>query len=68
MKVSIKNLAVTMEVKNTGMELDVYDNQGNFLGDLVITKSQLIWCRGKVRRKNGKAIKWPAFIKFMEAS
>jgi hypothetical protein len=68
MKVSIKNLAVTMEVKNTGMELDVYDNQGNFLGDLVITKSQLIWCRGKVRRKNGKAIKWPAFIKFMEES
>lgn len=33
MKVSIKELSVSMEVKNKGIELDVYDNQDNHLGD-----------------------------------
>jgi len=35
MKVSIKDLSVTMEIKNNGIELDVYDNSGKHLGDLV---------------------------------
>ncbi len=66
MKVSIKDLSVTMEIKNTGIELDVYDNSGKHLGDLVVTKSKLIWCKGKTDRKNGKSISWDTFIDMME--
>jgi hypothetical protein len=31
MKVSVKDLAVTMDLGNNGIELDVYDNDGNAL-------------------------------------
>ena len=63
MKVSIKNLAVDMEVKTKGVELDVYDSAGKHLGDLVVTKTGLIWCQGRVNRANGVKITWDAFIK-----
>ena len=56
MNVSIKDLAVTMDVKNKGIELDVYDNDGQHLGDLVVTKTKLVWCKGKTKAENGKAI------------
>jgi hypothetical protein len=32
MKVKVKDLAATIEIKNKGIELSVHDNQGNFLG------------------------------------
>lgn len=41
MKVRIKDVSVSMEAKNTAIELDVYDNQDNFLGDLVVTKTRI---------------------------
>lgn len=66
MKVSIKDFAVSMEVKNRGMELDVSDNQGKHLGDLVVTKTGLTWCKGKTAVANGKKISWARFIKDME--
>lgn len=66
MKVSIKDLQVSMEVKNNGIELDVSDNEGMHLGDLFVTKTQLIWCKGKTQRENGKKFKWDDFIEFMD--
>ena len=66
MKVAIKNLAVTMEIKNTGMELEVYDTDETFLGDLVVTKTKLVWCPGKTGVKNGHPIKWADFIAHMK--
>ncbi len=42
MIVSIKDLAVSMGIKNSGIEIDVKDTQGNHLGDLLITKTKLI--------------------------
>lgn len=65
MKVSIKELAVSMEIKNTGITLDVYDNQDKFLGDLVVTKTKLIWCPGKTKPENGHPIDWANFIEMM---
>jgi hypothetical protein len=64
MKVSIKDLSVDMEIKNTGVELDVYDNAGKHLGDLVVTKTGLTWCQGRTTRANGQKISWADFIKF----
>jgi hypothetical protein len=66
MKVSVKNLSVTMEIKNKGVELDVYDNNDNHLGDLIVTKTGLTWCKGKTTATNGKKITWDKFITRME--
>lgn len=68
MKVSIKDFAVTMEIKNKGVELDVYDNAGDHLGDLVVTKTGLTWCKGKTTPENGKKISWAAFIEYMQST
>lgn len=67
MKVSIKDLSVDMTLKQTGMELEIRDNQDLFLGDLVATSTGLIWCNGKVKRANGQKISWSDFIAFMNA-
>ena len=65
MNVSIKDLAVSMDIKNKGIELDVYDTKGTHLGDLVITKTKLIWCNGKTKPANGKSISWTEFVTVM---
>ena len=67
MKVSIKSLEVDMEIKNKGIELEIYEPDGaTRLGDLVITKTDLIWCPGKTRRENGIKMKWPAFVEAIQ--
>ena len=67
MKVTVKNFNVSMEIKSKGIELDISDNNGAHVGDLVISKARLVWCPGKVPVKNGKRITWDAFIEYMEA-
>ena len=63
MKVSIKNFAIDMEIKNNGIELDIYDNNGTHLGDLIVTKTGLTWCDGRTTRQNGRKLSWAEFIK-----
>ncbi len=65
MKVSIKEFDVAMDVKNNGVELDISDPKGVHLGDLVVTNTKLIWCKGKTDRTNGKEITWEDFITYM---
>lgn len=67
MKVHIKEFDVEMELKNNGIELDVSDPQGNHVGDLIISKTKLIWCQGRIRGKNGKRIDWAEFIEYMNS-
>lgn len=68
MKVSIKDLSVAMEIKNSGVELDVYSADGStHLGDLIVTKSGLTWCKGRTGRANGTKINWKKFIQWAEA-
>ena len=67
MRVSIKDLSVDMEVKNNGVELDVYSpDNSKHLGDLIVTKSGLTWCKGSTHRENGVQVKWKEFIEWME--
>lgn len=69
MDVSIKSFDVEMDVKNKGIELEICEpNDGKRLGDLVITKSHLIWCEGKKRRENGKKFKWTEFVEIVGAA
>ncbi len=67
MKVSIKDFNVDMEIKNKGVELEVRDTEGNQLGDLVITKTSLIWCPGKTTPQKGIRVTWKRFIDLMDA-
>ena len=66
MKVSVKDFSVSMEIKNKGIELDVYDNNDKHLGDLVITKSKLVWCKVRTKVENGVEISCKDFIAYME--
>ncbi|HEX3465974.1 MAG TPA: hypothetical protein VHS78_18140 [Candidatus Elarobacter sp.] len=66
MKVSVKDLAVTMNLGNNGITLDVYSNDDKFLGDLRIGKATTEWCKGKTPAGNGHKVKWPDLIKFFE--
>ena len=68
MKVSIKSFDVEMELKNKGIELDVYSPDGEtYLGDLVVTRSGLTWCKGRVKKENGVKVTWEEFIAWMES-
>jgi hypothetical protein len=66
MKVSIKSFDVQMEVKNSGIEFEVADNEGAHLGDVILTKTGLIWCKGRQQRQNGTKVSWTKFIELME--
>lgn len=67
MPVSIKSFNVEMNIKNKGIELDVYDNDETFRGDLIVTKTGLIWCEGKTQRQNGVKVTWNEFIEWMNS-
>ena len=66
MKVSIKDLQVNMELGNKGIELDIYDNDGNHLGDLRIGKATVEWCRGRTREGNGIKKQWAELISWFD--
>ena len=67
MRVNVKRFNVEMEVKNSGIEFEVRTPNGKqHLGDLVLTKTRLIWCPGQTKPENGKKMRWEEFIKMME--
>jgi hypothetical protein len=67
-KVSIKDLAVSMDLGNTGVTMDVYDNDDKFLGDLRIGRGTIEWCKGRTRAGNGVKKNWSQLIAFFEDS
>jgi hypothetical protein len=66
MQVKIKELAAEIELKNKGIELEIRDPSGNFIGDLVINKSNIIWCEGRTKVENGIKLSIPNFIQKMK--
>lgn len=67
MKVSIKDLYVNMDLKNNGIELDIYDNKNKHLGDLIVTRAGVKWCKGKTQRKNSVKVSWNELIEWFES-
>ena len=63
MKVHVKSFDVAMEVKSKGIELEVRsaDDQTQ-LGDCYITKTGLVWCKGRTFKANGVKISWADFV------
>ncbi|GMT42918.1 MAG: hypothetical protein IEMM0002_1329 [bacterium] len=67
MNVWIKKINTKIDIKNNGIELEVCAPSGKRLGDLVISKAEIIWCKGRIDRKNGKKYSWSKFIDHMES-
>ena len=67
MKVRVKDLSVDMEVKSKGIEFGVRSTDDQHLGDVVLTNTGLVWCKGKTARKNGVKVSWNEFITWMES-
>ena len=68
MKVYIKKFQVDMEVKSSGIEFEIRspDNKDQ-KGDCYITKTALVWCRGRIEKKNGIKISWEDFMEIMKS-
>lgn len=64
MQVTIRD--TNQSLGNNGIVLDVYANDGTFLGKLKVNKARLEWHRGKTRIGNGTKMSWDAFIAMME--
>ncbi len=68
MKVAIKEFGLDMQVKNRGIELEIRSANGKKQhGDLIVTKTGLIWCKGRTSRANGVTISWDDFITWIES-
>lgn len=65
MEVRIKDFRIDLEIKNSGLELEVRDPDGAFRGDCYVTKTGLTWCEGKTTRKHGKKVTWNEFIEWV---
>ena len=59
MKVKVKQFAVDMEVKTSGIELEVRKPDGSAqIGDCYVTKTGLTWCKGKTTKPKGVKVSW----------
>jgi hypothetical protein len=67
MKVSIKDLQISMDLGNNGIDLDVYNTKDERLGDLRIGRGKLTWCKGKTTIANGKTKTWEELIAWFES-
>jgi hypothetical protein len=58
-KVKVKQFAVDMEVKTSGIELEVRKPDDSAqVGDCYVTKTGLTWCKGKTTKTRGVPITW----------
>mgnify|MGYP006976768662 CR=1 FL=1 len=59
MEVWIKSFDVEMQVKKSGIELEVRSADGKTqLGDCYATMTGLVWCKGKTTKPKGIKLKW----------
>jgi len=66
MNVWIKNPSIEMQIKTCGMELEIREPGGDHFGELVITKTKVIWRKRGIRRENAVALTWERFATHME--
>ena len=68
MKVAIKSFDVAMEVKQSGIELQINTPDGSrHLGDCYVTMSGLVWCKGRQKKANGARIEWNQLMQICES-
>lgn len=58
-RVKVKQFAVDMEVKTTGIEFEVREPDDSAqVGDCYVTKTGITWCKGKTTKANGIRVSW----------
>lgn len=68
MKVKVKQFAVDMEVKTSGIEFEVRQPDDSAqIGDCFVTKTGLTWCKGKTTKANGIKITWLELAEILES-
>ena len=68
MKIKVKQFNVDMEVKNKGIEFEVRSPDGQKqIGDVVLSKTGLTWCKGQTSVANGIKVSWDEFIEWAES-
>ncbi|AWZ01709.1 hypothetical protein RHODOSMS8_02181 [Rhodobiaceae bacterium] len=65
--VKIKSFDVGMEVKNKGVEFEIKIDDTH-VGDLIVSKTGLNWCKGRTKPTNGRKINWKKLIELIEES
>ena len=58
MQIRIKKFEIDMQVRQKGIEFEVRQPDGTFVGDCYVTMTGLTWCAGKTTRVNGVKVKW----------
>lgn len=66
MKVNIKALNIPLDLGSKGTEFEIKGTDNKHLGDLIVTSTQVIWCKGRTSREKGKSVKWVDFIELMQ--
>lgn len=70
MQVKTQPFKEAIELKSDGICFDVYGNGAKRLGDLSVTKTGLVWCKGangKAPRGKGINVKWEDFISWVQS-
>jgi hypothetical protein len=68
MKVAIKSFDVAMDVKQSGIELQINSPDGTkHHGDCYVTMSGLVWCKGRTKKTNGAKISWEQLMQICES-
>ncbi len=65
MQIKTQPFKEAIEIKNTGIAFDVYNNGAKRIGDLAVTKNGLVWNNGSAQRK-AVTVKWDDFITWMQ--
>ena len=66
MQIKTQPFKEAIEIKNSGIAFDVYNNGSKRIGDLAITKNGLVWNNGNAQRAKGVTVKWDDFISWMQ--
>jgi hypothetical protein len=54
--VHIKATTIELKIKTNGLELQIDEKGGGQFGDIFVTKTGIIWCKGKTTRPKGVKI------------
>ena len=67
MQIKTQPIKEAIEIKNSGIAFDVYNNGMKRIGDLAVTKNGLVWNNGSGQRAKGVTVKWDDFINWMQS-
>lgn len=68
MQIKTQPIKEAIEIRDSGIAFDVYNNGAKRIGDLAVTKNGLVWNKVNAQRTKGVTVKWDDFITWMQAN